>query len=188
MALAALGVYRRAIAESNPQIRPELRGRSDLFDVGTLVEARDVEASKAIGRERDPAIIVSASGMGTGGRVLHHLKQRLRDARNTVVLTGFQAAGTRGRRLLEGERAVKIFGRYVPVRAEIADLTQFSVHADQSELIDWLKRSPSIPEIVFVVHGEPEASTALRDAIERKLGWCVSVPRYLERVRLDANG
>jgi metallo-beta-lactamase family protein len=184
MALAALDVYRRALEEGDPEIRSELRGKPGLLDPGGLVEARDVAASKAIHGEKGPAIIVSASGMGTGGRVLHHLERRLPDARSSIALVGFQPAQTRGRRLLDGERAVKLHGRYVPVRAEIVDLSGFSVHADRSEILAWLGEGEGVPDAAFVVHGEPEASRALADGIERELGWNAVVPGDLERVRI----
>jgi metallo-beta-lactamase family protein len=184
MALAALDVYRRALEEGDPEIRSELRGKPGLLDPGGLVEARDVAASKAIHAEEGPAIIVSASGMGTGGRVLHHLERRLPDARSSVALVGFQPVQTRGRRLLDGERSVKLHGRYVPVRAEIVDLSGFSVHADRSEILAWLREGEGTPEAAFVVHGEPEASRALAEGIERELGWNAVVPGDLERVRI----
>lgn len=185
MALAALRVYRRAIADGDPEIRPELRGREAPFDPGQLIEARDTLASKAIHDAPLPAIIVSASGMLTGGRVLHHLARRAPDPRNTIVLAGFQAAGTRGRALLEGATQLKLHGRYVPVRADVVDVPAFSVHADREELVAWLGKAPRPPRETFVVHGEPAASAALRDAVAERLGWPVVVPRYLEHVRLD---
>lgn len=185
MALAALGVYRRAIAEGAPDVRPELRGSDNPFDPGRLVEAREVRESQAINAERGPAVIVSASGMGTGGRVLHHLARRLPDPRNSVLLVGFQAAQTRGRRLLEGAHVVKMLGRYVSVRARIVDLGAFSVHADRAELLGWLGSAESAPSISYVVHGEPSASQALRDGIESELGWPSVVPHFRERVRVD---
>jgi len=185
MALGALEVYRRAIAERSDEIGPGVAGDGDPFDPGHLVEAHTVAESRAINDQRFPCIIISASGMATGGRVLHHLANRLPDPRNTVILAGFQAAGTRGRRLLEGERTVKLLGRYVPVRAEIVDIPAFSVHADQSELVGWLRRAKRAPGMVYVVHGEVVAAAALRDAIERNLGWPAAVARDLEVVRLD---
>ena len=132
-----------------------------------------------------PSIIVSASGMATGGRVLHHLKHLLPDARNTVVLVGFQAIGTRARDLADGAREVKIHGRYVPVRAEVVDLAGFSVHAEADELLQWLSGLAAPPEACFVVHGEPASSTALARRIEDELQWLAVVPRFGERVRVD---
>jgi metallo-beta-lactamase family protein len=184
MALAALDVYRSALEAGDPEIRPELRGRPEELVPARLVEARDVAASKAIHEERGPAIVISASGMATGGRVLHHLERRLPDPRCAVALVGFQPAQTRGRRLLDGERTVKLHGRYVPVRAEIVDLSGFSVHADRSELLAWLAGGDGTPEVTFAVHGEPAASNALARAISGELGWSAVVPRDLERVRI----
>jgi metallo-beta-lactamase family protein len=123
--------------------------------------------------------------MATGGRVLHHLANRLPDERNTVILVGYQAEGTRGRSLLEGASSVKMIGRYIPVRAEVVNIPAFSVHADQPEILGWLKSAPAAPDVVYVVHGDPAAADALRTAIVRELHWNAVVPRYLERVRLD---
>ena len=184
MALATLAVYRDAIAAGAPDVQPIARG-ADPFDCGTLREAHTVRESMAINEQRGPAVIISASGMATGGRVLHHLSHRLPDERNTVILPGFQAAGTRGRSLLDGATALKMLGRYVPVRAEIVNVPAFSVHADQRELLAWLRAAPRAPEVVYVVHGEPAASTALQQAIAGQLGWLAAVPRCDEVVRLD---
>jgi metallo-beta-lactamase family protein len=182
MALASLEVYRDAIREGDSQIKPELRENPDILRPGNLTEARTVEASKAIREVRGPAMVISASGMATGGRVLHHLAQRLPDSRNSIIFVGFQAAGTRGRALIDGRQETKLLGRHIPVRAEIVDLSNFSVHADQSELLDWLRAAPSEPDTVYVVHGEARAASALRDAVRDRLGWCAVVPRYRERV------
>lgn len=185
MALASLRAYERAVAAGDQEIRPELRGRPDPFDPRDLVEAHHVEDSKAIHEAGTPCIIVSASGMATGGRVLHHLARRLPDPRNSVVLVGYQAAGTRGRRLLDGASEVKLLGRYVPVRAEVVDAGGFSVHADGDELVAWAARLPAAPRVAFPVHGEPEAADALRRELAGRLGWNAVVPRHGERVRLD---
>jgi metallo-beta-lactamase family protein len=185
MALSALGVYRRALAEEWSEIRPELRGQPSPFDPGTLREARSVEESKALAEHEDPAIIIAAAGMATGGRVLHHLRQRLPDARNSVLLVGYQAVATRGRRLLEGETTLKLLGGYVPVRAEVVDLARFSVHADRRELLSWLRTCPRPPETTFVVHGDADASKALCGSIRKDLDWNAVVPRSGEVVRLD---
>jgi metallo-beta-lactamase family protein len=186
MALRSLGVYRDAVGRGDPDVRPELvelaaRG-DDPFDPGDLHEVVDVEGSKALDRARGPQIIVSASGMASGGRVLHHLARFLPDHRSTVVLVGFQAEGTRGRSLAQGARQVKLLGRYVPVRAEVVDLPAFSVHADADELLAWLGTAPSPPEAVYAVHGEPDAARALADAVQQHLGWTCVVPTYGERV------
>ncbi len=185
MALAALKSYREAIQEGWEEIRPELHGKEQPFSAGQLIEVRDVEESKKLTASTDAAIVISASGMATGGRVLHHLAARLPDARNCVILAGYQAAGTRGRHLLEGARTLKLLGRYIPVRAEIANLTALSVHADRDELVAWAGSAARKPDISFVVHGEPEASEALREALETRLNFPAVVPKQQERIRFD---
>jgi metallo-beta-lactamase family protein len=185
MALQALAVYRDAIEADSPEIRPHLHGDDWAFDPGELIEARSVEASKAIAAEKGPLVIISASGMATGGRVLHHLAQRLPEPANSVVLVGFQVDGSRGRALVDGARTLKMLGRYVSVRAEVVSLPAFSAHADQGEIIAWLRGMPRPPEMLFTVHGEPTAAAGLRDAVTAELGWSAAVPRDQEVVRLD---
>jgi metallo-beta-lactamase family protein len=184
MALATLQIYRRALAEGVAEIQPELRSADDPFDPGHLIEARRVEESMAINEERGPGVIISASGMATGGRVLHHLVQRLPEPRNTVLLVGFQAEGTRGRALADGAKAVKMLGRYVAVRAEVVDVSAFSVHADQREILAWLSTAPRAPDTTFIVHGEPAAQTALADRISEELKLECVIPKYLETAEL----
>ena len=180
MALAALEVYRRP--SQRREIRPDVD--PELAHLPLLRAARTPEESMALNAPHQPSIVISASGMGTGGRVVHHLRHMLPDRRNTVVLTGFQAAGTRGRALLEGAREVKIHGRYVPVEAEIVADEEFSVHADASELLDWLRALPERPEVVYVVHGEEQGSRAFAERVRAELGCIAVVPRLDERVRL----
>jgi metallo-beta-lactamase family protein len=145
-----------------------------------------VADSKAIDRMRYPRIIISASGMATGGRVVHHLKVFAPDSRNTILFAGFQAAGTRGAAILGGATAVKIHGSYVPVHAETALLENLSAHADYSEIMDWLGAFETPPVQTFVTHGEPVAADALRHRIQEQLGWSVRVPEYLEAVSLQS--
>ncbi|NMC68664.1 MAG: MBL fold metallo-hydrolase [Myxococcales bacterium] len=140
--------------------------------------------SRASARGRRPAVVISASGMATGGRVLHYLRTLLPDPRNTVLLTGFQAAGTRGRRLQDGEKTLKIHGEWVAVNAQVAMIHRLSAHADRHQLLRWLRTAPRPPKRAFVVHGEPEAAAALCDAIRRDLGWEATVPEYLQEVQL----
>jgi metallo-beta-lactamase family protein len=185
MALDALRVYRDAIRRGDPEIDGALVPGEDPFDTGWLTEIRDVADSKALAGLHGPMIIVSASGMATGGRVIHHLDRLLPNPKNTVVLVGFQAPGTRGRMLADGAKDIKMFGRYLRVRAEVVDLAAFSVHADQAELVDWLATATEPPEVTYLVHGEPDASEALRDAINQDDRQHAVVPRHLERVRLD---
>ena len=164
MALRVLDVYRAAMRTANPlECHPvPADAPDDLFDPGGgLHECPTVEDSKSLNELTAPAIIISASGMAAGGRVLHHLARLLPDHRNSVVLCGFQAAGTRGRSLADGVRSVKMLGRYVPVRAEVEVLRSLSVHADANGLHDWITALPERPDTVFVIHGEPDASAAL---------------------------
>jgi metallo-beta-lactamase family protein len=188
MALKALRVYRRAITEGAADIGAELRGDGDPFDATNVTEVIDVAGSKALAGLTVPSIIISASGMATGGRVVHHLSHLLPDRRNTVMLVGYQAPGTRGRALADGAREVKMLGRYVPARAEVVDLGAFSVHADHLELTAWLDSAAAEPEIVYLVHGEPDSSAALADHLQADRIRRVVVPALGERVRLDALG
>jgi len=185
MALTTLDVYRRALRTPSPQLRPDQRRALDALDHLDLHAVRDVEHSQQLNRPKFPCILVSASGMATGGRVVHHLAHQLPDPSNCIVLTGYQAVGTRGRALLEGARHIKMHGRYVPVRAEVVQIPDFSVHADADELTAWVGSAPRLPRTVYVVHGEPHASAALARRLEDDLGVCAVVPRLGERVRLD---
>ena len=143
-----------------------------------------VEASKALNRRKGPMIIVSASGMATGGRVLHHLLAFATEPRNAIVLCGFQAGGTRGAALAAGQKQLRIFGQEVPVGAEVVQLAAGSAHADGDEILAWLRSAPTPPRKVFVTHGEPDAADALRARIEHELGWPAHFPEYLEQVDL----
>lgn len=133
---------------------------------------------------KTPCIIVSASGMISGGRVLHHLVQRLPDARNAVILAGFQAEGTRGRALEEGAKSIRLFGEDVPVKAEIVKMGQFSAHAGKSELLRWLGGLQSPPKQTYLTHGEPVAAQALQSAIGEKFPWKATVAKYLETIEV----
>jgi metallo-beta-lactamase family protein len=144
---------------------------------GIATYTRDVEGSKAITASTYPKVVISASGMATGGRVLHHLKVFAPDQKNTILFSGFQAAGTRGRAMLQGAREIKIHGQWIPVRAEVADMSMLSAHADSDGLMRWLACLRRAPERIFIVHGEPEAAEALRVRIMRDLGWNATVPR-----------
>ncbi len=146
----------------------------EAFALATYVA--DTEGSKALSASAMPKVIVSASGMASGGRVLHHIKAFGGDPRNTILFAGFQAPGTRGRALVDGIRDVKIHGKWMEIRAEVADLTSLSAHADSDQLMRWLKGFEAPPRKTFIVHGEPNASSALRDRIERELGWRCAIP------------
>ncbi|UJR83613.1 MBL fold metallo-hydrolase RNA specificity domain-containing protein [Sandaracinus amylolyticus] len=146
---------------------------------------RDPEDSRHLLDRGGPRIVISASGMATGGRVLHHLARLLPEPQHTVLLAGFQAAGTRGDALASGAESVKIHGEHVPVRAEIVKLDGLSAHADRDELLGWLARFPRAPRSTYVVHGEPAAADAMRRAIADRFGWRAVVPRYGMIVELD---
>ena len=184
MALGALGIYRSALDRDSPDVRTDLGPDSLVFDPGDLREAHTAQESMDLNDPGRPCVIVSASGMATGGRVVHHLRHLLPDPKNAVVLVGYQAVGTRGRDLAEGVPQLKMHGRYVPVRAEVAQVEGFSVHADGDEIIAWLAGIPEPPQAAYVVHGEPRAAGALAGRIRDELGWLAVVPRDGERVLL----
>jgi metallo-beta-lactamase family protein len=142
------------------------------------------EDSAALNTRSGPMIIISASGMATGGRVLHHLAAFAPDPRNMILFAGFQAAGTRGAAMVAGAESVKIHGEYIPVRAEVVDLESLSSHADYTEIVDWLGGFSRAPRRTFLTHGEPAAADELRRRISETLGWNCEVPEYLDRVIL----
>lgn len=144
----------------------------------------DAEESKRLDRDPVPKIIISASGMATGGRIIHHLKYYAPDRKNTVLFAGFQAGGTRGAAMTAGAESIKIHGQYVPVRAEIANLDMLSAHADANEIVSWLRNFEAPPQTTFITHGEPDAADALRHRIEEELQWSCSVPQYRDRIDL----
>jgi metallo-beta-lactamase family protein len=146
----------------------------------------DVEESKSLDRDKMPKVILSASGMATGGRVLHHLKVFAPDPRNTILFAGFQAAGTRGAAMVAGAESVKIHGGYVPVNAEVKNLRMLSAHADRTEILKWLSHFDRPPQTTFITHGEPVAADSLRLAIEERFKWTVRLPEHLERATLEA--
>lgn len=142
------------------------------------------EASRQLNTQHGPMVIIAASGMATGGRVVHHLKAFAPDPRNTILFAGFQAGGTRGARMARGEPTVRIFGEEVPVRAEVVMLDDLSAHADAVEILDWLKGFTVLPRTTFITHGEPAAADAMRQRIERELRWACHLPAYRESVTL----
>ena len=144
--------------------------------------ASTTEDSKKINATKYPAIIISSSGMVTGGRILHHLMQRLPDPKNTVIFIGFQAPGTRGFTIKSGAPEVRIFAETVPIRAQIVTFEQFSDHADTPELLEWLRTFPTKPGVTYLVHGEPAASSQLRQTMTKELGWNVQIAEWMEKV------
>jgi metallo-beta-lactamase family protein len=210
MAVEALARYRERLHELDPEMQPEMRdekgphGPADHHDgtetrrrhvqqerqlcafctarfrtVSTPAESRQLTASKS------PSIIISASGMATGGRVLHHLKAALPDERNTVLFAGYQAAGTRGRQLVDGQKAVRIHGETIPVQARVALLESISAHADCTEILRWLGGFGHAPRQTFLVHGEHAAMAALGASIRSTLGWTTQMPEHQQTIELD---
>lgn len=187
MALSATDLYVKHREDHDIEMsRLESAAGGDPLSVHQFHLTRTAQESKAINNVKTPCIIVSASGMISGGRVLHHLAQRLPDARNAVILGGFQAIGTRGRALQEGAKTLRLFGQNVPVLAEVVTMGQFSAHAGQSELMRWLSALPSAPKQVYLTHGEPGPAQALQALIQQKLQWKAAVARYLDKVDLNA--
>jgi metallo-beta-lactamase family protein len=209
MAVDALARYTERLRELDPDMQPEVRdekaphGPADHDDSR---EARERHASherqlcafcterfrtissaaesKQLTQSKMPAIVISASGMATGGRVLHHLKATLPDSRNTVLFVGYQAAGTRGRQLVDGQKTVKIHGEMIPVQARVALVESMSAHADSNEILRWLGGFTQPPRLTFIVHGEPAAMDALSATILDKLGWTTKMPAHGETVEL----
>ena len=184
MALAALRVYREAARAAAPELRDGVPLDPTPFLADRLREVQDVQASKRLSASHEPKVIIAASGMATGGRVVHHLAAFVSDERSSVVLVGYQAPGTRGQALLAGARELKMNGRYVRVRAQVVNLPAFSVHADADEIVGWLRTATGTPRGVYLVHGEPAAAQRLADRIDHELGWMAVVPRLDEVVRL----
>jgi metallo-beta-lactamase family protein len=160
-------------------------GGRNILKTSNLKFTPTTEQSKALNKIKSNAIIISASGMATGGRILHHLYNRLPDPRNTVLFIGYQAEGTRGRTILNGAEKVKIHGQYVPIRSKVESTSGFSAHADHNEILAWLSNFNKPPKRVFIVHGEPEQSEALSEGIQSKLGWEVQIPEYEESFLLE---
>lgn len=210
MATAALARYTERLNELDPQLEPELTDdkaphddaaheprerrrqqareerRLCAFCTERFRTVASAAESKQLTQSKMPAIVISSSGMATGGRVLHHLKAGLPDRRNTALFVGYQAAGTRGRRLIDGEKAVKIHGQMVPVSARVELIESMSAHADSTEILRWLGGFSRPPKKTFIVHGEPSAMEALTALIQTRLGWTVQMPEHGEAVRLEA--
>ncbi|MFM8758466.1 MAG: MBL fold metallo-hydrolase RNA specificity domain-containing protein [Methylophilaceae bacterium] len=144
-----------------------------------------IEQSQSLNHMRQPMILLAASGMASGGRVVHHIKAFAGNPRNTILFVGFQAAGTRGAAMVNGASEVKIHGEYIPIKARIASMTSLSAHADYVEILQWLNQFKQAPKLTFVTHGEPVAADAMRLHIEEQLKWQTCVPDYLQKVNLS---
>ena len=184
MAIDVTDLYRKHHEDHNLQTDEFEAGGHRLFAQPNVHFDRSVEQSKALNECRYPTIIISASGMATGGRVLHHLARCLPDHRDTVLFVGFQASETRGHIIQAGAEWVKIHGQQVPIRAHVETIENLSAHADYREMMGWLERFPSPPRKTFITHGELHAATALQKKIAEGLGWNAEVPSYLEKVPL----
>jgi metallo-beta-lactamase family protein len=183
MAITVTELYLRHHEEHGLQFTAD-EAKGNPLDAHTVHVMRTVDQSKQINDVRTPAIIISASGMATGGRVMHHLEQRLPDARNCVLLCGYQGEGTGGRALQDGATYLAIHGQPVPVRAEVLTLQQFSAHAGRSELLRWLSGLPAPPKQFYLVHGEPAAAAALQAAVATQFRWPAAVAQYQQTVEL----
>jgi len=184
MAIKAVEIFLKHTEEYSDETRRLISQYGSPLQWPGFTFASTVEESKKINSSNFPSIIVSSSGMVTGGRILHHLAQRLPDPKNTVIFIGFQAPGTRGFTIKSGAREVKIFGEIVSIRAQVAALEQFSDHADTPELLQWLHMFPKKPATTYLVHGEPAASSQLRETMTKQLGWNVQVAQWMQKVRV----
>ena len=184
MAIKAVEIFLKHSEEYTARAADLIREYGSPIEWPGFTFALTAEQSKKINDSHYPSIIVSSSGMVAGGRILHHMAQRLPDPKNLVIFIGFQAPGTRGAIIKSGAPEVKIFGEFVPIRAQIAALEQFSDHADPPELLEWLRTFKNTPGATYLVHGEPAAASQLRDRMKQELGWNVQVAEYMERVEV----
>ncbi len=184
MGIEAVKLFLKHSEEFNEETRQLIQKFGSPFQWDNFHFASTVADSRKINDSRYPCVIVSSNGMAMGGRIQHHLLQRLPDPRNLILFIGFQAVGTRGRQIKDGAPQVKIFGQIVPVRAQVAALEQFSDHADSAEMLEWLRTFTKQPQVTYLVHGEPDAAAALRQAIQQQLGWRVEIAQYMQRVEL----
>ena len=182
MAIKAVQIFLKYGEEFSPETKALIAKYGSPLEWPNFYFDTTQEDSKKINESKYPTIIVSSSGMVTGGRVLHHLFYRLPDPKNLVLLIGFQAPGTRGFTIKSGAPEVKMFGQMVPIRAQVAALEQFSDHADTPELLEWLGTFTRPPSQTFLVHGEPEAASQLRDAMIKALHWNVQIGAYKQKV------
>jgi metallo-beta-lactamase family protein len=184
MAIKAVQIFLKHTEEYSDDTRNLIQQHGSPLNWPGFTFASTPEESKKINAVASPSIIISSSGMVTGGRIMHHLAQRLPDPRNLILFIGFQAPGTRGFTIKSKAPEVKLFGDSVPIRAQVEALEQFSDHADPPELLEWLHTFRNQPGVTYLVHGEPEASGQLRDVMKKDLGWNVQVAQYLEKVEV----
>jgi len=182
MAIKAVEIFMKHTEEYSDETKRLVAKHGSPLHWPGFTFAQTAEESKKINDSRFPCVIISSSGMVTGGRIQHHLIQRLPDPRNTVLFIGFQAPRTRGFIIKSGASEVKIFGQMVPIRAQVTALEQFSDHADTPELMEWLRTFSNKPKSTYLVHGEPEAAAQLRDTMAKELGWKVQIAQWMEKV------
>jgi len=185
MAIKAVEIYLKHTEEYSEEAKRLINQYGSPLHWDGFTFASTSQESKKINDSHYPSIIISSSGMVTGGRIQHHLAQRLPDPRNSVIFIGFQAPGTRGATIKSGAPEVKIYGDLVPIRAQILAFEQFSDHADPLELLQWMRTFQNQPRTTYLVHGEPAASSQLRDTITKELGWNVQVAQWMQKVELS---
>jgi metallo-beta-lactamase family protein len=186
MAIEAVKIFLKYAGEFSEETRQLIAKCGSPLTWENFYFDTTTEQSKKINDSHFPMIIVSSSGMATGGRILHHLAQRLPDPKNLVLFIGFQSPGTRGFAIKNGAREVKMFGQTIPVRAQVTALEQFSDHADTPELLEWLHTFKQSPSRTYLVHGEPAAAAALRQSMVQALGWHVEAAQYMQKVSVGA--
>jgi metallo-beta-lactamase family protein len=184
MAAAATQAYARRTEEQDDEYAKALKTNPTPLRTHSMLACSTRQDSKKINGMEGARIIISASGMMNGGRILHHALRLLPDENATVVFVGYQAAGTTGRRISDGEKQVKILGQWVPVRCKLEKIGGFSAHADWKEIVRWLEGMPAPPKKVFVTHGEPEAAEAMANRIRERFGWAIEAPQYGEKFEL----
>ena len=185
MAAATTAAYSKRKEEHDEEYASILTQQKHPLRTRSMIAASSRDESKKLNNAKGARVIISASGMMTGGRVLHHALRMVSDPEATIVFVGFQAAGTLGRRILDGEKEVKILGQWVPVRCRTARIGGFSAHADWAEVLRWLEgMKTGVPRQTFLTHGEPEAANAMAGHIKEKFGWNTHVPQYGERIEL----
>jgi len=184
MAIRATRLFREHTKYYDKEARELMCAGEHILDYPYLKLCDSVAESKAIAQTKPPFIVISASGMATGGRILHHLMNHLPNPNNEILMVGYQSVGTRGWRLLKGEKQVKIFGKMIPVKARISQLEGFSGHADYKEIGEWLTGLSQPPLRTFLTHGDPPALEAQRERLSGK-GWDIKVPEHNEEVELS---
>jgi metallo-beta-lactamase family protein len=184
MAINVTHLYEKHAGLHKIKVTRDRNELNSIFDAPNIHFCNSKESSIALNEMKKPGIIISASGMATGGRVLHHLYHRLPNEQDTVLLAGYQAEGSRGRNILEGDKFIKIFGEQVPANCHVQEVHGLSAHADQSELLRWLSNYKSPPKITFIVHGEEASANTFSQTIQQKLGWSTIIPEYLQTVNL----